>query len=319
MTSESAWATDLVPPSIRVISDNDYCGDPDGLVQLAHHLLSPSVDVVGIIGANLRVVEPWGPISDDIPAASVAAAARISQLCGRDGDHIVPGSGTPLSRSLGTLPSAGAELIIEEALREDDRPLFVCCGAGLGEVARAWLLEPRIADRLTVVWIGGSPYASGLEPHEMEYNCSIDPIATQVVFNDSDLPLWQFPRDVYRQTLVSRAELMHRMEPNGALGAHLMTALASAPKKAQSFGSAMGETYILGDSPLVLATALGAAFDHELASSEWVDLPRHRIEADGSYGMPRDDASVRVFTRIDNRLWMEDLWAKLALRAKVGS
>lgn len=26
------------------ISDNDYSGDPDGLFQLAHHLLSPSVD-----------------------------------------------------------------------------------------------------------------------------------------------------------------------------------------------------------------------------------------------------------------------------------
>jgi purine nucleosidase len=32
-------------PRMRVVSDNDYSGDPDGLVQLAHHALSTSVDL----------------------------------------------------------------------------------------------------------------------------------------------------------------------------------------------------------------------------------------------------------------------------------
>ncbi len=32
-------------PRYRVISDNDYSGDPDGLFQLVHVLLSPSLDV----------------------------------------------------------------------------------------------------------------------------------------------------------------------------------------------------------------------------------------------------------------------------------
>ena len=31
-------------PRYRVISDNDYSGDPDGLFQLVHHLLSPSLE-----------------------------------------------------------------------------------------------------------------------------------------------------------------------------------------------------------------------------------------------------------------------------------
>ena len=37
-------------PRIRVITDNDYSGDPDGLVQLAHLLLSPSVDIRAVVG-----------------------------------------------------------------------------------------------------------------------------------------------------------------------------------------------------------------------------------------------------------------------------
>ncbi len=35
----ATWRPELIAPRTRGISDNDYCGDPDGVVQLAHHLL----------------------------------------------------------------------------------------------------------------------------------------------------------------------------------------------------------------------------------------------------------------------------------------
>ena len=38
---------------MRVIIDNDFSGDPDGLFQLSHLLLSPSVETRGIIGSHL--------------------------------------------------------------------------------------------------------------------------------------------------------------------------------------------------------------------------------------------------------------------------
>src|SRR5215203_5895404 len=44
---------------VRVIIDNDFAGDPDGLVQLAHHLLSESVEVVGIIASHLPATHPF--------------------------------------------------------------------------------------------------------------------------------------------------------------------------------------------------------------------------------------------------------------------
>ena len=54
----------FTPPGgarFRVISDNDYAGDPDGLYQLAHHLLSPSVEVRAVIGSHLAVDDPFDP------------------------------------------------------------------------------------------------------------------------------------------------------------------------------------------------------------------------------------------------------------------
>src|SRR5215204_2055881 len=46
-----------VAPRMRVIVDNDFSGDPDGLFQLAHLLLSPSVEIRAIIGSHLNVAD----------------------------------------------------------------------------------------------------------------------------------------------------------------------------------------------------------------------------------------------------------------------
>ena len=52
--SVCALAQEYTPDKrMRVIIDNDFSGDPDGLFQLAHHLLSPSVEICGIIGSPL--------------------------------------------------------------------------------------------------------------------------------------------------------------------------------------------------------------------------------------------------------------------------
>ena len=49
--------SNIITPRMRVIVDNDFGGDPDGLFQLAHILLSPSVDVRAIIGSYLNAAD----------------------------------------------------------------------------------------------------------------------------------------------------------------------------------------------------------------------------------------------------------------------
>src|SRR6478609_4674194 len=48
------FAEEVVKPRMRIIIDNDFGGDPDGLFQLVHHLLSPSVEIRAIIGSHLK-------------------------------------------------------------------------------------------------------------------------------------------------------------------------------------------------------------------------------------------------------------------------
>lgn len=304
------------PARARVIIDNDFSGDPDDLYQLVHHLLSPSVDIPLIVASHLRDGDPFdaGP---DTAANAVAVAEGVLARMGLLAPGLVlPGSSVALSDRATARPAPAVDAIIAEAMRNDvDTPLFYAAGGGLTDLASAYLVEPRIAERLQVVWIGGREH-DGLavappDAMPIEYNLLIDVVAGQVVFNDSDLRIWQIPRDVYRQCLASDAELRTRVAASGPLGRYLYDEVVEVVCRATAEGRGPGETYALGDSPLVLLTALQSLFEADPSSSRYVAMPTPGIADDGTY-LPRSDArAMRVYTWVDTRLMFEDFYLKL--------
>src|SRR3954469_17102344 len=109
-------------PRYRVIIDNDFSGDPDDLFQLAHHVLSPSVEIPFVIGSHLSPGDHFDP--SDRQAENAADIAR--ELLGLLGSSIpvISGSNTGLTDTATPVPSAAAEAIVREAMREDtDLPL----------------------------------------------------------------------------------------------------------------------------------------------------------------------------------------------------
>lgn len=300
-------------PRIRVISDNDYSGDPDGLAQLAHHALSPSVELALVIGSHLREGDPFDP--SGASAANAAAIAReVLELAGRTDVPVIAGAEKGIDAV--AEPSPAAHAIVAEAMRDSALPLFLCCGAGLTELAAALRLEPRIANRLTLVWIGGPEHPGIAVPPPgampIEYNLLIDVPAAAEVF-DSAVPIWQVPRDSYRRTLASFGELRARLDV-GALGRRIFAPLERVADLVEQHGGSIGETYIMGDSPLVLLTALQSSFEADPSSSESIVVPTPAIDADGQYVARGGGRPLRVFTRLDVRLMFEDLYAKLAER-----
>jgi hypothetical protein len=233
------------------------------------------------------------------------------------------GAASALASSREPVQSEGSRAIVAEATRGDSEiPLFLCCGGGLTDLASALMAEGRIAERMTAIWIGGPEYPGlGSPPpgaRGCEYNLAIDLEAAKYVFEESDVPLWQVPRNVYRQVLVSLSELERASAEWGDLGAFLMEALRSVPAVFSRLGMDLGEAYALGDSPLVLLTALRSAFEPDASSSEYLLRERPSIEADGSYGRPSGRQPIRVYTRVDSRLVLADLFAKLASFAASG-
>jgi purine nucleosidase len=312
-------ARGFVPPGgarYRVVIDNDLSGDPDGLFALVHHLLSPSVEIRAIVGSGLRAGDPFDP-SDETATNAYRRALEVLRLMHLSGR--VPayaGSNQPLADTSTARDSAGARALVAEALRDDPRPLYVACGASLTTLASAYLLEPRIADRLTLVWIGGPEYPGTPAPPGSsgpEYNLRIDIAAAQVVFNESAIPIWQVPRNAYRQALVSMSELYSKVRGAGRIGAYLYDSILAIHELAAAAGLNLGETYIVGDSPLVLLTALQSSFQADPSSSFYEQRVAPGINDDGSYAFPATGRQIRVYTELDIRLMLDDCFAKLEL------
>lgn len=310
---------EIVNTRCRVIVDNDFGGDPDGLFQLAHHLLSPTVEIKAIIGSKQYDGGFYGyPGDAGYSVKMINELLEVMQLT--DYFTAIEGSSMGLLDTLTPRESEGAEAIVEEAMREDtDLPLFVVCGAGLTNIASAYLMEPGIADRLTLIWIGGTEYEGLAWPppggsYNWEYNTGIDSKAAQVIFNRSSIPIWQVPRDAYRQALVSYTEILYRVKNKGATGKYLAEKLEDLIKRSNR---TLGEAYALGDSPLVLLTALQSSWEVDPSSSkyEWRKAPR--VTDNARFVENPNGRNIRVYYDIDNRLMFGDFFAKLALFAEM--
>ena len=308
-------------PRMRVILDNDFGGDPDGLFQLAQFALSPSVALPVIVGSHYRDFGEADRVPDKA-AASVAAAQRLLDVIGQpQRPPLVPGSPGPMPAPDQAGPSAATQAIVAEALRTDTSlPLFHAAAGSLTEIARAWATQHAIGQRLTLLWIGGAEHpdlaAPPPGPAEPEYNFALDPVAAQLVFNQSDITIWQGPRNALRQMLIGLAEL-EDLANSGPLGQYLWQQVVSTHARLAAnlppFIFSEGESLMLGDTALVTLSALQSAFQPDTASSEWVVRPTPHLNPDGSYIANRHGRPMRVYTRIDTRLTFATMLA--AIRA----
>lgn len=278
----------------RVIVDNDFAGDPDGLVALAHQLLSPKTRVALVTVSGLDPKLAGG-------ATGTAAAGRdiALELIRRAGVAPVPVIAGVEDFSGAASPAARA--IVAEALRNDPLPLFMTCGGPLTNVAAALRLAPEIARRMTIVWIGGGAYPAG----GWEYNLATDLAAARHVIEESRIPLWQVPQGAYRQMQYSVAEMAAELRPISPFSRWLYDRFTTPPSFVE-----IGGAWPLGDTPLVLLTAISTE------SSAHRELPGRRIEADLRYGAILPGRMVTVFEQLDARLAFGDMIALLKLHGR---
>ena len=284
--------------SRRVIIDNDFAGDPDGFVAAAHQLLSPKTQTVLVTASALlpKLKVPGVNMAASADDGAVLAQEMLRRMALPESPPVVAGS-----NRLGTLePSAAAEAIVREAMRNHPLPLFFTCGGPLTNLAAALRMEPAIAQRLTVVWIGGGPYPDG----GWEYNLASDLPAAREVIERSRVPLWQVPQDAYRQVQMSMAELQADLRPISPFTRWVYSRFTNPPDFVD-----LGGTWPQGDNPLVLLTALSTE------SSRSREMSARRLRDDMTYGEVVPDRRIRVFEQLDVRLIVADLLAQLKLHA----
>lgn len=84
---------------------------------------------------------------------------------------------------------AARDLIKRAMTFSEDEPLYVVAIGAITNVASAILMEPKIIDRIVVIWLGGTETRQNWAN---EYNLEQDPVASRLIF-DCGVPLVQLP------------------------------------------------------------------------------------------------------------------------------
>ena len=284
----------------RVIINTDAKNEADDQYAIVHAVLTPSFDLHGIIPAHYGTRKTATSLQE-----SHDETVKLLRLMDLEGAVRVE-DGAPLAIPDESTPadSPGARLIIEEAMKNDKRPLHIAFYGPLTDMASALLLAPEIQHRgVRVIWIGGNSWPSG----GGEYNLSNDIHAANVVMK-SQLAVWQVPRTVYRTMSVGYAELIEKIYPQGEIGKYLVEQLIEHNAKSRT---AM-EYRSLGDSPCI-----GIIMDPECGQWSWQPAPT--FDEQMHYRHSGQYRPIRVYENVNTRFIHEDLFAKLAQFIRRGS
>ncbi len=275
----------------RVIVSTDTACEADDPFAIAHALLSPKLEVRAIVAEHFRA-----PGSME---KSFRAARRVTELMSSR-VPVLHGQRWPLME--GEI-SEGAQCIIEEARRDHRYPLYVLCMGAMTTMAAALAAAPDIAEKLTVVTIGGHSYSPDAFAWT-EFNWGNDPDAVNAILR-TNVPVWQVPSCAYCTMTVGLAELQHKVAPCGEIGAYLLRQMDEY-NQTESAGWTAGESWSLGDNPSV-AVVLNPG------CGRWYMQEARLVNADTSYGDALPGRPIRVYRDVDSRYVLEDLFCKLAI------
>ncbi len=306
----------IVPRSkqVRVIIDTDAGAEADDQFAIAHALMTPKFDVVGIIAEQFGDRQGESTMLD-----SYDEIKRVVRKMGLEDEvTVLKGEEKALDLLDNEGVSEGVQFIIDEAFKEDDRPLFVLNMGAITNLATAHRMNPAIDDHIVAIWIGGGTYPVG----HMDFNLANDVTAANTIMA-SNMELWQIPLGSYTRMAVSFYELMEKVAPCGTIGAYLIEKMMAVNEEDCSgnlddidFGGKMSrgaksvfirtsEGWSLGDSPAVGVLITPQAQNMSMIKGQ-------RFNPDGTYGeYIGDHRLIRVYNNIDSRVILEDFYAKL--------
>lgn len=282
---------------VRVIINTDARNEVDDQFAIVQAVLSESFDIRGIIASHFGNEKSKQSMQDSYDEIN-----KVLSLLSREDISVLHGAAKAMESEQNVVESEGARLIVDEALKEDDRPLYVAFLGPLTDMASALLMNPDIATKnITVIWIGGRDWPAG----GWEYNLKNDVHAANMVFK-SQVQLWQVPRNVYRMMPVTNAELWTHVHPYGEIGKYLAENVIEFNNE---WTSRPREHRILGDSP-----AIGIIIFNDCGEWEWKPAPE--FDEHMNYVHNGNHRPIKVYKNIDARFILEDLYAKLQLAAK---
>jgi purine nucleosidase len=212
----------LQPPTgkVRMVLDTDTYNEVDDQFALVHALLSPErLRVEAIYAAPYFNDRSSGP-ADGMEKSYEEIHRLLEKLNWPQRDFVYRGATAYLDQSLQPQASAAARNLVERALASpDDDPLYVVAIGAITNVATAVLLEPKIIEKIVIVWLGGHALHW---PNTYEFNLKQDVPAARLLF-DCGVPFVHIPcMGVVSHLHTTIPELEAYVSGCGAIGDYLV-------------------------------------------------------------------------------------------------
>ena len=203
---------------LRVVLDTDTYNEIDDQYALAYSLLSPERISLEAIYAAPFVNNRSTSAAQGMEKSYEEIHRLLNFFSHVDKSIALRGSDRFFGRKDRPVDSPAARDLIERAMQPGDGPLYVLTIGGPVNVSSAIVMEPKIKDKIVVVWLGGTP---SYWPSATEFNLRQDVIASQVLF-DSGVPLVQIPtKNVAEHLRTTIPELEEHLRGRSRLGDYL--------------------------------------------------------------------------------------------------
>ncbi|MCL2321085.1 MAG: nucleoside hydrolase [Oscillospiraceae bacterium] len=288
---------------VDVVIDTDTFNEIDDQFALSYLIKNEDkLNLKGIYAAPFTNSKSTGP--EDGMEKSYNEIMRILELIDREDYKKITfkGSRSYLKSEHEGVESPAARNLIELAMERDSgNPLYVVGIATITDVASAILLEPKIIDKIVLIWLGGHAHDW---PVNDEFNLSQDIAAARIVFG-SGIPLVQLPcMGVVSSFTTTEYELTHWLEGKNKLCDYLLTTTINEAKKGQK--SSCWSRVIWDVTAVAWLLEDEGKFMHDRL--EYSPIP----EYDNHYAFSKSRHMIKYVYEIRRDFLFEDLFKKIS-------
>ena len=313
--SDSTRLERLQPPKgkVRMVLDSDTYNEIDDQFAIVYALQSPEqLSVEAIYAApffNNRASSPSDGMEksyDEILRLLERLNMPAENLAYRGSNGFLPDYDHPYD-------SDAVRDLIDRAMNSTE-PLYVVAIGALTNIASAILIEPKIIEKIIVVWLGGNALHW---PHNKEFNLSGDVLAARLVL-DCGVPLILIPcQGVTTHLRSTVSEIERYVEGKGAIGDFLAETFKAYSDDhfawSKEIWDVVAIAYLLNadwvpsnivSSPIISQQTAGDVVNHK--PNDWhkhqltwsFDHSRHLIRC--AYHVHRDPIFRDLFTKLDH-------------------